>query len=185
MNPQFNKFNFNNPIYQQTWISFQQMLQNQQQIYQLQLQIQNLTQQMQQMIFYPQFKMYQQFCITRNLDPNDQNSFYLFYQQNFNETAPQPSDEKNKDTIRILITASSGSKVALILNKKISFSEMIRKYMDKIGIPFKHVEEDDLIFIYNAAKMNPFSEEPLSHFYKNDVGSLTVLDEKNIIKISY
>ena len=63
MNPQFNKFNFNNPIYQQTWISFQQMLQNQQQIYQLQLQIQNLTQQMQQMIFYPQFNMYQQFVL--------------------------------------------------------------------------------------------------------------------------
>ena len=185
MNPQFNKFNFNNPIYQQTWISFQQMLQNQQQIYQLQLQIQNLTQQMQQMIFYPQFNMYQQFCITRNLDPNDQNSFYLFYQQNFNETAPQPSDEKNKDTIRISITTISGSKVALILNKKISFSEMIRKYMDKIGIPFKHVEEGDLLFIYNGEKIDPFSEEPLSHIYKNDVGSLTVIDAKNIIKISY
>ena len=185
MNPQFNKFNFNNPIYQQTWISFQQMLQNQQQIYQLQLQIQNLTQQMQQMIFYPQFNMYQQFCITRNLDPNDQNSFYLFYQQNFNETAPQLSDEKNKDKISIAFVATTGLRVVLILNKNITFSEMIRKYMDKIGIPFKHVEEDDLIFIYNGEKIDPFSEEPLSHIYKNDVGSLTVIDNKNIIKISY
>ena len=185
MNPQFNKFNFNNPIYQQTWISFQQMLQNQQQIYQLQLQIQNLTQQMQQMIFYPQFNMYQQFCITRNLDPNDQNSFYLFYQQNFNETAPQPSDEKNKDKINIAFVATTGLRVVLILNKNITFSEMIRKYMDKIGIPFKHVEENDLIFIYNGEKIDPFSEEPLSHIYKNDVGSLTVIDAKKIIKISY
>ena len=184
MNPQFNKFNFNNPIYQQTWISFQQMLQNQQQIYQLQLQIQNLTQQMQQMIFYPQFNMYQQFCITRNLDPNDQNSFYLFYQQNFNETAPQPSDEKNKDTILISIRASTGSKVALILNKKISFSDMIRKYMDKIGIPFKHVEEEDIIFIYNGEKIDPFSEEPICSKFKTNICYLTVYDKEGIINIS-
>ena len=184
MNPQFNKFNFNNPIYQQTWISFQQMLQNQQQIYQLQLQIQNLTQQMQQMIFYPQFNMYQQFCIRRNLDPNDQNSFYLFYQQNFNETAPQPSDEKNKDKISITFVATTGSRAVLILNKNISFSEMIRKYLDKIGIPFKHVEEEDIIFIYNAEKLDPFSEEHISSKFKSDICNLTVLDQNNIIKIS-
>ena len=47
---------------------------------------------MEQTFLYPQFNLYQQFCITKNLDPNNPNSFYLFYQQNFNETVPQTSN---------------------------------------------------------------------------------------------
>ena len=70
MNPQFGGFMSNDPNYMQTWLNFQQ----QQQIMQQQ-----------------QFMNYQQFCQIRGLNPNDQNSFYLFYQQNqINNFPPNP-----------------------------------------------------------------------------------------------
>ncbi len=54
------------PAYQQTWALFQQQM---------------LQQRQQQMMMQYQFQMYQQFCFMRGLDPTNQNSFNLFYQQ--------------------------------------------------------------------------------------------------------
>ena len=164
-------------------MAFQQMLQIHQQIQQLQLQMQQLQQQMEQMVFYPQFDIYQQFCITKSLDPKNQNSFYLFYQQNFNETAPQPSNEKNNDTIKMVMTASNGLKIVLFLPKNTTLEEMFRKYMDKISLPFKHVEEGDIVFLYNAEKLDAFSKEPISYIFKNSTTYITVMDLINIIPL--
>ena len=54
-----------NPQQMQMWNSFQQMLMQQQQ---------------QQMMLQNQYMLYQQFCMQNGLNPNNQNSFILFYQ---------------------------------------------------------------------------------------------------------
>ena len=54
-----------NPQQMNMWNSFQQML---------------LQQQQQQMMLQNQYMLYQQFCMQNGLDPNNQNSFMLFYQ---------------------------------------------------------------------------------------------------------
>ena len=96
------------------------------------------------------------------------------YQQNLGE-AP------NNDSIEITLTSTSGLKLVLLLQKNTKFSEMIRKYMDRILLPFKHIEVEDLIFIYNAQKIDPFSNEPISSKFKNYSVNVTVIDKNNII----
>ena len=61
-------FNINDPTFQNTWAFFQQQM--------------ILQQQQQQQFQQNLFMQYQNFCQTRGLNPNDQNSLNLFYQQN-------------------------------------------------------------------------------------------------------
>ena len=73
MNPQLNPLD--NMIFQQKMM-FQQIWNNQQEIQKLTFQIQNIQKQVEQLMSDPQVKMYHQFCNTRNLDPNEQNSLF-------------------------------------------------------------------------------------------------------------
>ena len=75
MNPmnEYGGINNNNLNYQQIWAIFQQKQQ----------------QQKQEMMINQLFIQYQQFCHTNGLNPNDQSSFSLFYQQLMNNNGPQ------------------------------------------------------------------------------------------------
>ena len=83
----------------------------------------------------------------------------------------------------MVMTASNGLKIVLFLPKNTTLEEMFRKYMDKISLPFKHVEEGDIVFLYNAEKLDAFSKEPISYIFKNSTTYITVMDLINIIPL--
>ena len=70
INPQFGVPNFGVPSYDQMRAAFNSIGQ-------------------QQMWFNNQYQQFQIFCQTRGLNPNDQNSFNLFYQQMISKMSPQ------------------------------------------------------------------------------------------------
>ena len=77
MNPLYGGPYNNNQNYNQIWMAFQGFQQ----------------QQMQQMMYQQLYLQYLQFCQFKNLNPNHQNSFTLFYQQNLGIMIPQPQPQ--------------------------------------------------------------------------------------------
>ena len=77
MNPPYGGPYNNNQNYNQIWMAFQGFQQ----------------QQMQQMMYRQLYFQYLQFCQFKNLNPNQYNSFALFYQQNFGGIIPQPQNQ--------------------------------------------------------------------------------------------
>ena len=79
------------------------------------------------------------------------------------------------------MTSTSGTKVVIFVKKNTTISELLKKYMDKISLPFKHIEEGNIVILFNADELNPFSNEPISSRVMDKSVRMTVLDVNNII----
>ena len=179
----------------QTWLYFQQMLQAQQQ---------------QQMMYQNQFMMYMNFCKMYNLDPSNQYSFNLFYQNNFNPNPqPQPPVSTGNNPVYVsnqLKELIPRSDQTIYINK----SEM--NLPNKLNIAFKATSGLNIIitvdvnaplssifrqfmdrislsynylgkeiqFLHNGSRLDPFSNEPAYTKFKNN-SNVVVYDQGSII----
>ena len=85
---------------------------------------------------------------------------------------------KNAAIKNISFDASSGLKVILKVSKETTYKDLMRKYVQKIGLS-EDVINRDIIFLFNGGKMDPNSPEDIGKL--PDFASITVIDQNNII----
>ena len=85
----------------------------------------------------------------------------------------------NPNIINISFTASTGLKLIIATPTNITIKQLIKKYLDRLGLPFEHVD-NDLTFLFNGGKVDPESNELLSVNFKNNM-VITVFDKAGVI----
>ena len=86
----------------------------------------------------------------------------------------------NKDIVNVTLTATSGLKVVIAAPKTMTFSQLFKNYVNKVGFP-ESVIGTKIVFLFNAEKLKVDSEEPISTLFKSFSANITVLDQGNII----
>ena len=84
----------------------------------------------------------------------------------------------DSNMVNISFDASTGLKVIITTPKNITIKELVKKYINKIGISETHIGKD-IIFLFNGGKLEPYSEETINGF--QDFSSITVFDQNNVI----
>ena len=98
--------------------------------------------------------------------------FYLFlFQYNYHY-------QNNLNLKNISFDASTGLKVILKVPNDTTIKELLKKYVEKIGLSEK-VIGTDLIFLFNGGRMDTNSEDSIQKF--QDFSSITVFDQNNVI----
>ena len=64
------------------------------------------------------------------------------------------------------------------MSDKITIKELIKKYMNKIGLSENYIAKD-IIFLFNGGKMDINSEETIKKY--QDFFAITVFDQNNVI----
>ena len=100
--------------------------------------------------------------------PNSMPSFTQF--QNF----------ANSNIINVNLTASTGFKVIIPAPKDMTFEELFINFANKASIPESAIGVQ-VVFLYNAEKLDPKSKSPLSSLIKSNIANITVLDQGGII----
>ena len=85
----------------------------------------------------------------------------------------------NPNIINISFTASTGLKLIIATPTNITIKQLIKKYLDRLGLPFEHVD-NNLTFLFNGGKVDPESNELLSEKFKNNM-VITVFDKAGVI----
>ena len=99
--------------------------------------------------------------------PNSMPSFTQF--QNF----------ANSNIINVNLTASTGFKVLIKAPKDMTFEELFINFANKASIPESAIGVQ-VVFLYNAEKLDPKSKSPLSSLIKSNIANITVLDQGGI-----
>ena len=86
----------------------------------------------------------------------------------------------NNAIVNVTLTATSGLKVVIPAPKSMSFKELFQNYAMKASIPVNAIGKD-IVFLFNAEKLNPQSTEPISTRFNSFAANVTVLDQNNII----
>ena len=86
----------------------------------------------------------------------------------------------NNNVINVTLTATSGLKVVIAAPKTMTFSELFKNYVKKVGVP-EDVIGTKIVFLFNAEKLKVDSQEPISTLFKTFNANVTVLDQGNII----
>ena len=86
----------------------------------------------------------------------------------------------NNSVINVTLTATSGLKVVIAAPKTMTFSELFKNYVKKVGVP-EDVIGTKIVFLFNAEKLKVDSQEPISTLFKAFNANVTVLDQGNII----
>ena len=85
----------------------------------------------------------------------------------------------NKDKLNIVFNASSGIRISMPTPPCISIRQIIRNFIQKLGLGEK-VLESDIIFIHNAEIIDVNDQRPLSDLFKNN-SIIIVIDVKGVI----
>ena len=85
----------------------------------------------------------------------------------------------NPNIINISFTASTGLKLIIATPTNITIKQLIKKYLDRLGLPFEHAD-NNLTFLFNGGKVDPESNELLSEKFKNNM-VITVFDKAGVI----
>ena len=85
----------------------------------------------------------------------------------------------NPNIINISFTASTGLKLIIATPTNITIKQLIKKYLDRLGLPFENVD-NNLTFLFNGGKVDPESNELLSVNFKNNM-VITVFDKAGVI----
>ena len=85
---------------------------------------------------------------------------------------------KGENIKNISFEASTGLKLIIKVSDKITIKELIKKYMNKIGLSENHIGKD-IIFLFNGGKMDTNSEETIKKY--QDFSTITVFDQNNVI----
>ena len=107
-----------------------------------------------------------------------------------NPPSPMPSftqfqnftgfNNNNNNVINVNLTASTGFKVIIPAPKDMTFEELFINFANKASIPESAIGEQ-VVFLYNAEKLDPKSKSPLSSLIKTNIANITVLDQGGII----
>ena len=81
--------------------------------------------------------------------------------------------------MNIAFKASSGLNVILNIPGNITVKELFERYMNKIQLPLIHLW-NDLQFLYNGTKVDPFSMNYVGAVFKNNI-TITVFDQGGVI----
>ena len=91
----------------------------------------------------------------------------------------KPDNKNASDIINIALRASSGLNVILAIPSNLPIREMFKRYVEKLGLPYGYLG-NDIQFLYNGNKVDPFSNEPVSSKFKNGI-NITVYDQAGVI----
>ena len=86
--------------------------------------------------------------------------------------------QQNPQMKNIAFDASSGLKVIITVPKETTYKELIKKYVNKIGISESFIGKE-IIFLFNGEKMNTDSDDLIINF--PNLAVITVVDQNNII----
>ena len=176
----YNQMNnqMNNAHYLNIWNSFQNM---------------NLhyQSQMQQVWIQKLYSDYLKYCQIYNKNQNDIQSFDSYYRDCINvklreviprtdkQTYLQQSQQNGPNLMNITFKTNSGVNVNLTVPGNITVNELLKRYLDKLNIPYHHLIKD-LIFLFNGSSIDPFSKGIISELFRNNI-FITVLDQGGII----
>ena len=83
--------------------------------------------------------------------------------------------------MNIFFKSSSGNTVPLSLPGNTTINEMLKKYLDRLKLPYSHLGKD-LAFLYDGKQINPFSQMTIfSTFKKQYINSITVFEQRGVI----
>ena len=102
----------------------------------------------------------------------------LFPRHNYIHNSPETATEQN---MQIIFETLNGSSVTLSIPGNMEMTEMFKLYMDEIGLPFYHLE-NDLQFLNNGVKLDPSSNKIVKNKLKN-MDKIIVVDINELIKI--
>ena len=132
-----------------------------------------------------------------NIEPIDlinhlQNQNYIMEEQikkNNNlieKLKSQIKSAQNNNIVVVDFTATSGLRVRVEVPKNIRINELLKTYMKKIGLE-NHLFDDDIVFLYNAKKIDKNDTREISHPPYNIINNshITVYDISNKIGIYY
>ena len=89
-------------------------------------------------------------------------------------------NNNNNNVINVNLTASTGFKVIIPAPKDMTFEELFINFANKASIPVSAIGEQ-VVFLYNAEKLDPKSKSPLSSLIQASIANITVIDQAGII----
>lgn len=98
--------------------------------------------------------------------------------QNFNQF--QAFAGMGGDIINVTLNATTGFKVVIPAPKTMTFEELFITFANKAGVPTSTIGEQ-IVFLYNAEKLDAKSKQPISSMFKSFNANITVLDQGGII----
>ena len=118
---------------------------------------------------------------------NSSNSVYLPGGNNMKEVLPrgdktlyvEPEDKNAANLMNISFKASSGLNVMIPIPGNAPIKTLFQKYMDKLKLPYNYLG-NELQFLYNGNKIDPFSNELVNKKFKNNI-FITVFDQGGVI----
>ena len=84
------------------------------------------------------------------------------------------------DIINVTLTATTGFKVVIPAPKSMTFEDLFINFANKAGVPVSTIGEQ-IVFLYNAEKLDAKSKQPISSLFKSFNANVTVLDQGGII----
>ena len=92
---------------------------------------------------------------------------------------PKENEKSFPNLMNIILKTSFEYQVMLSLPGNTTIKEMFERYMQKLNLPIEHLEKD-LVFLFDGRKVDPFSNEPISSKFRNNI-FIIVLDQGGII----
>lgn len=128
-----------------------------------------------------------QFSSINTSNINSSNSVYLPGGNNMKEVLPrgdktlyvEPDDKNAANLMNISFKASSGLNVMIPIPGNAPIKTLFQKYMDKLKLPYNYLG-NELQFLYNGNKIDPFSNELVNKKFKNNI-FITVFDQGGVI----
>ena len=84
------------------------------------------------------------------------------------------------DIINVTLNATTGFKVVIPAPKTMTFEDLFINFANKAGVPVSTIGEQ-IVFLYNAEKLDAKSKQPISSLFKSFNANVTVLDQGGII----
>ena len=84
------------------------------------------------------------------------------------------------DIINVTLNATTGFKVVIPAPKSMTFEDLFINFANKAGVPVSTIGEQ-IVFLYNAEKLDAKSKQPISSLFKSFNANVTVLDQGGII----
>ena len=86
----------------------------------------------------------------------------------------------NNDVINVNLTSGTGFKIIIPAPKSMTFEDLFINFANKANFPTSAIGEQ-VVFLYNAEKLDPKSKNPISSLFKSAIANITVLDQGGII----
>ena len=136
----------------------------------------------------PLYQKHLRLCRKNNLHPDDISEIVKFKlkmnyleEKNIIQEYTKESGMSAEDGItNITIIETSGFKVVIPVPGNMSFKDLFLKYAYKFDIPEDAIG-NNIIFLYNAEKLDTKSTNPINTLFKDSNSEITVLDQANII----